>query len=96
MTKAIREAYESYINLGKQISELESQRKTAQAVIKGYHKTTGLQIINEDGFKSQIIPQETRTLDKNLFIEKFGAEAVESCYIVGTKSNFRCERMILG
>lgn len=96
MTTEVKNAYVDYVELGEKIKELTDLRKKAQAKIQKHHVELGLDLICEDGFKSQVIPQTTKTLDKALLIQKFGEEAVNECYVTGTKMNFRCERLILG
>lgn len=96
MTTEIREAYDNYVNLGEQIKQLTAARKAAQTIIQRYHADTEQQLITEDGFKSQIISQTSRSLDENLLIAKFGAESLQDCYTTKSKNNFRCERIING
>lgn len=96
MTDEVKLAYTNYTNLGAEIKELTAQRKAAQAIIQQYHADTDRQLITEDGFKSQIISQTSRSLDESLLIAKFGAEALADCYVTKTKTNFRCDCILNG
>lgn len=96
MEQNIKQAYEDYVALGVLIKEKTAQRKNAQRIIENYHTTSGLKIITEDGFKSQIIDKETTALDKDKLIAKFGEEALADCYTTKQSTSFRCDRMLLG
>lgn len=96
MEQNIKKAYEDYVTLGALIKEKTAQRKKAQDIIEKYHETSGLKVITEDGFKSQIIDKETTSLDKAKLIAKFGEEALADCYTTKASTSFRCDRLLLG
>lgn len=96
MENNVREAYEKYVALGEEIKRLTEERAQAQAEIKRLHKERGMDMICEDGFKSQLIPQVTKALNKARVVEKFGEEQLADCWTETTKTNFRCERMVNG
>lgn len=96
MEAQVKKAYEDYVTLGALIKEKTAQRKKAQGIIQKYHEETGLKIIEEDGFKSQILDVEKRTLDKDKLIAKFGEDALADCYTTTNSNSFRCDRLICG
>lgn len=96
MEQNVKQAYEDYVARGVLIKEKTVQRKNAQRIIENYHTASGLKIITEDGFKSQIIDKETTALDKDKLIAKFGEEALADCYTTKQSTSFRCDRMLLG
>ena len=96
MTQETLKAYQDYMELGAQIKALTDLRNNAKAIIKGYHAETDLQTINENGFKSMIVPETRRSLDQAKLEKKFGKDAIADCWTETKTTNFKVYRVVNG
>lgn len=96
MDKKVLDAYNAYVTLTEEIAKLNEQKKLAQAEIKKYHAEQKSLVIESDGFKSQIIEQTSKSLSKELIEKKFGITIGDDCYVVKSKENFRCVKIVNG